>query len=277
MMTKLLIPTDFSEASENATNYAIEMANALSAEIVILHVNQIPVSVSEFGITAYDVSEMKTESLVTLKALAEKIKKSYPHISKVEYYAEIGNSADVILEYAKNKNFEFVIMGNNGHGSNFIKNIIGSTSVSVSKKIEVPLIIVPPHVKYKKIENLAYASVYDEDIETNTALIKVRDLNLQFNSTLSVLHVIPENHSLNETESFADNFVESKLAKTEHQTYIITENKVSVGILDFVKFHQIDMIIVEPKKHSIFHALFYPSITNELAFKSPVPVLTIHS
>ena len=168
-------------------------------------------------------------------------------------------------------------MGNNGHGSNFIKNIIGSTSVSVSKKIEVPLIIVPPHVKYKKIENLAYASVYDEDIETNTALIKVRDLNLQFNSTLSVLHVIPENHSLNETESFADNFVESKLAKTEHQTYIITENKVSVGILDFVKFHQIDMIIVEPKKHSIFHALFYPSITNELAFKSPVPVLTIHS
>ena len=276
-MAKLLVPTDFSEASENATNYAIEMANALSAEIVLLHVNQIPVSVSEFGITAYDVSEMKTESLVTLKGLAEKIKKSYPHISKVEYYAEIGNSADVILEYAKNKNFEFVIMGNNGHGSNFIKNIIGSTSVSVSKKIEVPLIIVPPHVKYKKIENLAYASVYDEDIETNTALIKVRDLNLQFNSTLSVLHVIPENHSLNETESFADNFVESKLAKTEHQTYIITENKVSVGILDFVKFHQIDMIIVEPKKHSIFHALFYPSITNELAFKSPVPVLTIHS
>lgn len=276
-MAKLLIPTDFSEASENATNYAIEMANALSAEIVLLHVNQIPVSVSEFGITAYDVSEMKTESLVTLKGLSEKIKKSYPHISKIEYYAEIGNSADVILEYAKNKNFEFVIMGNNGHGSNFIKNIIGSTSVSVSKKIEVPLIIVPPHVKYKKIENLAYASVYDEDIETNTALIKVRDLNLQFNSTLSVLHVIPENHSLNETESFADNFVESKLAKTEHQTYIITENKVSVGILDFVKFHQIDMIIVEPKKHSIFHALFYPSITNELAFKSPVPVLTIHS
>ena len=51
----------------------------------------------------------------------------------------------------------------------------------------------------------------------------------------------------------------------------------TVGILDFVKFHQIDMIIVEPKKHSIFHALFYPSITNELAFKSPVPVLTIHS
>jgi nucleotide-binding universal stress UspA family protein len=277
MMTKLLVPTDFSETSENATHYAIEMANALSAEIVLLHVNQIPVSVPEFGITAFDVSEMKTDSLITLKELAEKIKHSHPNISKIEYYAEIGNSADVILEYAKNKKFEFVIMGNNGHGNNFIKNIIGSTSVSVSKKIEAPLIIVPPHVKYKKIENLAYASVYDADIETNKAISKVRDLNLLFNSTLSVLHVIPENHSLNEQESFVDNFVESKLAKTEHRTYIITENKVSVGILDFVKCHEIDMIIVEPKKHSIFHTLFYPSITNELAFKSPVPVLTIHS
>lgn len=277
MMTKLLVPTDFSETSENATNYAIEMANVLSAEIVLLHVNQIPVSVPEFGITAFDMSEMKTESLITLKELAEKIQKSHPHVSKVEYYVEIGNAADVILEYAKNKNFEFVVMGNNGHGSNFMKNIIGSTSVSVSKKIEVPLIIVPPHVRYKKIENLAYASVYDEGIEINTAISKVRDLNLLFNSTLSVLHVIPENHSLNEKESFVDNFLESKLAKTEHRTFLITENKVSVGILDFVKCHQIDMIIVEPKKHSLFHTLFYPSITNELAFKSPVPVLTIHS
>ena len=276
-MNKLLVPTDFSETSENATNYAVEMASALSAEIVLLHVNQIPVSSPEFGISAYSISDMKTDSLVTLKELAEKIQKSHPGISKVEYYAEIGNSSDVILEYTKNKDFEFVIMGNNGHGSNFKKNIIGSTSVSVSKKIDVPLIIVPPHVTYKKIENLAYASVYDEDIETSTSLIKVRNLSLLFNSSLSILHVIPENHSLNEEESFVDNFVESKLATTEHRTYIITENKVSEGILEFVKYHQMDMIIVEPKKHSIFHTIFYPSITNELAFQSPVPVLTIHS
>ena len=276
-MNKLLVPTDFSETSENATNYAVEMASALSAEIVLLHVNQIPVSSPEFGISAYSISDMKTDSLVTLKELAEKIQKSHPGISKVEYYAEIGNSSDVILEYTKNKDFEFVIMGNNGHGSNFKKNIIGSTSVSVSKKIDVPLIIVPPHVTYKKIENLAYASVYDEDIETSTSLIKVRNLSLLFNSSLSILHVIPENHSLNEEESFVDNFIEDKLAKTEHKTYIITENKVSEGILEFVKYHQMDMIIVEPKKHSIFHTIFYPSITNELAFQSPVPVLTIHS
>ena len=109
------------------------------------------------------------------------------------------------------------------------------------------------------------------------SLIKVRNLNKIFDSALSVLHIIPENHLLNEEESYVDNYVETKLATTNHRTYIITENKVSEGIINFIDNHKIDMIIVEPKKHSIFHSLFHASVTNDLAFLSPVPVLTIHN
>lgn len=276
-MKKILVPTDFSETSENAVNYAIELANTYSATLVLLNVYQIPVASPEFGIMAYNASEMRNDSLATLKTISEKIKKNNPNINNIEYYTEIGNSAEVIVEYANNIGANFVVMGNNGHGSNFKKKIIGSTSVDVSKTLKVPLIIVPPNVKYKKIKNLAYASHYDENIEISTSLNKVRSLNNIFQSVLSVLHVIPENHYLNEKESSIDKFVESKLASTEHRTYIITENNVTEGILEFVKYHEMDMIVVQPKKHSILHSIFYPSITNELAFESPVPVLTIHS
>ncbi|MBR9859537.1 universal stress protein [bacterium] len=34
----ILVPTDFSEASQNATNYAVEMAKMFDDEIVLLHV-----------------------------------------------------------------------------------------------------------------------------------------------------------------------------------------------------------------------------------------------
>lgn len=276
-MNKILVPSDFSETSENALNYAIEMANSFSSNLVLLHVNQIPISTPEFGIAAYNFADSKRESLEALNAIAKKISLAYPQISSIECYSEIGDSSDLITEFSENNDIDLVIMGISGHGSKFKKNVFGSTSVSVSKRIEVPLMIIPPHVKYKKINNIAYACVYDAKIELSYSLMKVQNLNKIFNSSLSILHVIPENHELNAQESFVDNFVESKLSTTIHKTYIITENKISEGILDFVKSHKIDVIIVEPKKHSIFHSIFYPSVTNELAFSSPVPVLTIHS
>lgn len=274
-MNKILVPTDFSDTAENAVNYAINMANFFSANLILLHVNQIPISTPEFGIAAYNFAEVKKDSLDTLNEKALKIKKEYPQISEVECFSEIGDSSDLIAEFSKNHNVDIVVMGNSGHGSKFKKNIFGSTSVTVAKKIAVPLMIVPPEVKYKAINNMAYACVYDEQIETSTSLMKVRSLNNEFNSLLSVLHVIPENHLINEKEANIDVYVENKLSTTEHRTYILTENNVSVGILDFVKDHNMDMIVVEPQKHSLFHSLFHSSVTNELAFFSTVPVLTI--
>ena len=46
-MKKILIPTDFSETSKNALKYGADLAVALGAQIDILHVFQIPVSVSD--------------------------------------------------------------------------------------------------------------------------------------------------------------------------------------------------------------------------------------
>jgi nucleotide-binding universal stress UspA family protein len=275
-MKKILVPTDFSETAENAVNYAVNMANFFSANLILLHVNQIPVSTPEFGIAAYNFTEIKKDSLDALNAIAQKIKSDNPQISEIECFSEIGDSSDLISEFSKDHDVDMVVMGNSGHGSKFKKNIFGSTSVAVAKKIQVPLLIIPPDVKYKKINNMAYACMYDEGIETSSSLMKVRSLSVLYNSLLSVLHVIPENHLIDEQEANIDVYVENKLATTEHRTYILTENKASVGILDFIKNHNMDMIVVEPQKHSLFHSLFNSSVTNELAFFSPVPVLAIH-
>ncbi len=275
-MNTILVPTDFSDTAENALNYAINMANSFSANLILLHINQIPVSTPEFGIAAYNFSEIRKDSLDALNEKALKIKKDYPQISEVLFFSEIGDSSDLIVEFSKDHDVDIVVMGNSGHGSKFKKNIFGSTSVAVAKKIKLPLIIVPPEVKYKKITKIVYACSYDEHIEKSTSLMKVQSLNLVFNSLLTVLHVIPDNHLIDEKEANIDVYVENKLATTKHSTFIITENNVSEGILDFVNDHEMDMIIVEPQKHSLFHSIFNSSVTNELAFFSPIPVLIIH-
>lgn len=275
-MNKILIPCDFSETSENALNYAVELAKYFSSNLVLLHIDQIPVMSSEFGMSSYSLTETITDSRGILQKMAEKLRLEEPLIQSIECYTETGSPTEAIHEYTRTHNVDVIVMGISGHGSKFMKNLFGSTAVAVSKRVEIPAIIVPPGVKYKKIQNIAYACDYDTDIESNTALVQVKYINTLLGSDLQILHVIPEGHDLDSKESEVDNFVEHKLENATHKTYIIAENNVSEGLLFFIKNHDIDLIIIEPKKHTFFHNLFYQSITNEVAFFSPVPVLTIH-
>ena len=41
-MKKLLFPTDFSETANNAFVYALKMAKSIDAEVIVLHVYDLP-------------------------------------------------------------------------------------------------------------------------------------------------------------------------------------------------------------------------------------------
>lgn len=275
-MKKVLIPYDFTETSQSALNYGVEIAKYLSANLVLLHISQVPVISSEFGLAGYSITELFNDHKIAIQKVAEDIRLREPLITDIEYHCEIGNAADVIIEFSKAHEIDLVVSGIGGHGSAFMKNMVGSISVAVARHIDNPLIIVPPNTSYKKIQNIAYACDYDKHLLDSCSLIKVKYINTLFDATLHILHVIPENHELNAKESLIDNYVEQNLEHVSHKTYIIAENTVADGLLNFINHHEIDMVIVEPKKHSILHNLFTFSTTNAMAFYSPVPVLTIH-
>ena len=54
-MNTILVPIDFSDTSENALNYAAGLANYLSASLVLLHVDTIPVYNNEYELVTYTV------------------------------------------------------------------------------------------------------------------------------------------------------------------------------------------------------------------------------
>lgn len=274
-MRKILIPCDFSDTSKNALNYAVELAKYISGEIILLHVAQLPVINSEYGLTAYPIPD-NTYNKAALEELANDIRKKHPLITKIDCYCEIGNVSDFIKEYSINYDTQFTVMGISGHGNKLMKTFLGSTAVSVSKKIESSLIIVPPDALFKEPRNIAYACDYDEAIESSSSLMQVKQLNTLLNSSLYVLHVIPKNHDLNIKESEIDSYVEHSLENDTHKTFMIADDNVSEGLLEFIEHHEIDLIIIEPKTHSFFHNIFYSSVTNEIAFNSSVPLLTIH-
>jgi nucleotide-binding universal stress UspA family protein len=275
-MKKILIPCDFSDTNESAIKYAVAFAGHFSADLVLLHADMVPFVSPDMNITPYALGDMREDSLNALKNLADKIKMTESFKGRIDYFSEMGHTPNIISEQIEELGIDLVIMGISGHGSSFMKNLVGSASVDVSKKITAPLIIVPPDAVFKKIEHVAYACNYDPELILSTSLLQVKYLTNLFNAVLNIVHVVPENHELTNEEANIDNYIERKLGNSEHRTFVVNEKNTAHGILSFITQHNIDLIIIEPKKHSIFYKLFNGSTTNQIAFNSPVPVLTIH-
>jgi nucleotide-binding universal stress UspA family protein len=104
----------------------------------------------------------------------------------------------------------------------------------------------------------------------------VKYLATLFDARLDVVHIIPEGHTMSPEETSIGNFVERSLENSPHKTHVVTESNAGKGLLHFIDQHQVDLVIIEPRKHSFFHKLFSGSTTSEVLFNSPVPVLTIH-
>src|SRR5688572_2570709 len=77
MITRILVPTDFSKAADNALKYALKLASVTHAEIQLLHVISIPVTDAYFTAGAYvsylnDLETSAKESFKRIEADAYK-------------------------------------------------------------------------------------------------------------------------------------------------------------------------------------------------------------
>jgi nucleotide-binding universal stress UspA family protein len=58
-MNTILVPTDFSPAAENATAYAAQLARQIEASLVLLHVYQLPVPMTDYPVLMVTNEDLK--------------------------------------------------------------------------------------------------------------------------------------------------------------------------------------------------------------------------
>jgi len=133
-MKKIIVPTDFSPAALNAVNYAADLALAIHAEIHLLHIYQIPISVTETPLVFISVEELRDNAE---KKLA-KLKKDLEHITsgKLEIQTEsrLGDLTDELENYCNTVQPFVVVMGTRGHSA-VEKALFGSNALSVIRHL----------------------------------------------------------------------------------------------------------------------------------------------
>ncbi|SNV02422.1 Putative universal stress protein SAV1710 [Megamonas hypermegale] len=140
VLHKVLVPIDGSKASYKALSHAVYIAKHNKIELTLLYVVDLNKEVSDFervSLSGYVPENIKSKGIEILNKLAKEI----PQEIKVNTSIEIGFPTEVIVEKAKNENYDIIVMGSRGLGK--IKSIfMGSVSQYVLKYAHCPVLIV---------------------------------------------------------------------------------------------------------------------------------------
>lgn len=148
MVKKILLPTDGSEASQRAGEYAISHASLTGADVIVLNVIDMGYlnSLPQQDLREKLAEELKEEGKEAVQKFEKKIEEEQcagncKNINLITMIKK-GKPEDVILETAKNEGVDQIIMGKSGkHGLE--RFFMGSTTERVVREATVPVNIIP--------------------------------------------------------------------------------------------------------------------------------------
>lgn len=273
-MQTILVPTDFSENAGIATSYAVQLAKQAGARIVLFHVYHLHPPQSDgadMGIVTPD--ELEIISQEQLQKTAMKILLEDPSLN-IECISLPGFASEEIPLLAIEKNADLIVMGIVGMGF-WGDMIIGSNTINVIRKSDVPVLTVPVKANFNPIGKIVFAFDFHE-VLSELAFKTLNSFIQLFQAEVSILYVIKEGELITETrQAVSGVLLENYLKDTKHSFHFIENKNVEEGILEFIKETQSDLLVMIPQKHTLFERIFRQSHSRKMAFQTSIPLLTI--
>jgi nucleotide-binding universal stress UspA family protein len=276
-MKTLVVPTDFSSVSVNAMNYAVDMAQAINAGIVLLHVYNVPVSFTDSPVspvTTVSVEEMKRTSEERLQEL----KKNLVMVTagKVDVFTEarLGDTVEELTSICKSVEPLAIIMGSHG-ATGLERMIMGSTTLTAIRQLRCPVIVVPPGTTYHGIKKIGLACDF-ENIVQSTPVEYIKNIVREFGADLYVLNVQDIDQDELEDTIMDTAYLDAMLEDVRPKYVQLTGKDVVESINSFAEHNNLDLVMVIPKKHRFIDSLLHKSQSRELISHTHIPIVSIH-
>jgi len=148
-MNKILIALDYGLSAQLIAEKGFELAVSINAKVILLHAvaddsyyNRID-SEPFMGFYGYDFFNVhNNETLIESSLHFFNRVKDHLKATAIEVIAEQGDFSSIILETAKKKHVDIIVLGS--HSKNWLERaVLGSVTESVLKNTKVPLFIIP--------------------------------------------------------------------------------------------------------------------------------------
>lgn len=145
-LNRILLPTDFSNYSAEATKYACALAEKFDAELHLLHVLETHLSATpEFAAGLALPTPVKESRAACEQLLVKVLDPAWAELRKGRIVRSIedGNPFVEIVRYAKEHEIDLIVIGTHGRGA-LAQVLMGSVADRVVRKAPCPVLTVRP-------------------------------------------------------------------------------------------------------------------------------------
>ncbi len=285
-MKTILLPTNFSKASQKALEYAIMIAQKADAKIIVAHAYTITsINDESFPVLFDNVLEETKEYLKSkLDSVCGYIS-SFRTVSgktiNAQYIIQYNIPEQEIKELAERHHADLIVMGTNNPAG--LQNILGSTVQNIIENTDVPILVIHEETPVKPFNKIDIAiEELSENASSVKNIIKLADL---YNAEITLLHIEHYARSFQEYEKISESETVSsvlnsvkKISKYDHIKYkTVLSDEVEEGLYKSVKEDHSDLLVLIYNKRNWLDDLFHKSVIKSVLKKFSMPVLILHS
>jgi nucleotide-binding universal stress UspA family protein len=271
-MKRILVPTDFSENSENALKVAAKLARKHKGEIILLHFLELPHAVKDPATSFTDIPEIMFFKKAAINKLEDMMDSDYLEGITVLEAIQFEMAFEGIIKVAKINNVDLICMGSHG-ASGFKEMFIGSNTEKVVRTSDIPVLIIKKDEHDFDINHMVYASDFSEECKKNFQ--SVINFSEKIGAHLNLLMVNTPNSfkSTLVAEGQLKNFL-SEFAVKNYSTHIFNDANVEKGVLNFARHYKMDLIGISTHGRKGIAHFFNGSISEDVVNHAIRPVVT---
>jgi nucleotide-binding universal stress UspA family protein len=280
-METILCPTDFSQAADNAVNYADELAHRMKARLILFHSIYEPEGteiVSYSGVPYnhpvrdLNYEETQKNKLAHLQTRLQNADWS----TQINYETRIkyGLTKNTIAEMIQEEQADMVVLGN--EGAEGLKEIlVGSVAADVIQKATCPVLIIPPRATFKPLSKIVFATdLRGEPFADVNFVLRLAGL---FDAEIIFLHIQTQNSTEVKEEVAAELTKIHKTLPYQNSSFYNEINAhIEDGISQFCRKHKADMLVMGYHPRTFWQNLFTQDYTQDMAYHTYLPLLVIH-
>jgi len=279
-MKRLLVPTDFSPASDHALDFAILMADKLNAELLLLHAYDFPnadpfdpayiYGSSVVGPVDLDMDHRKWIDTQLEKYCKYAAKQSNKRIS-CDYLSAAGVHIDELVSTLENLDDSIVVMGTRGHNPR--NNIlIGSNAARMIERSPVPVIVVPRDAALAPLNEVVYASSLREgDIDPLKILMPILKA---FDANLHIVHIekVIDREDVDILEAYQE-IIQDQIDYPKIDFTLVSGDDVIDRVNEYARDVNANMVVMLSERKG---GLFHKSLSKEMLFHTQIPLMVFH-
>ncbi len=273
-MKQIIVAIDFSKCSLHALEYAIQLANRINANILLVWVDN---TRSDESVYQSPLDTSRKEINENFEEIIEKYSSSL-NKGEITYKIRKGKVHIELANQAKYSDAMLVVSGTHGV-TGFEEFWIGSNAYRIVTYSPCPVITVRANYEFSnKIDKIILP--IDSTLETRQKIpFSVKWAKI-FNSEIHVLSLYST--SIKAVKSRVDNYSKQvvKFLEEEHVNYklaTLDAENITKSTINYANDVKADIIAIMTEQETTTSNLFLGAYAQQMVNHSPIPVLSIHA